>query len=46
LVKRRLGESGSRLEEVTMVCSLPRKNSRNERRISEDVIAVKRMKEE
>lgn len=40
-VKRRLGESGSRLEEETMECCLLRKKSRNERRISVEVMKSK-----
>jgi hypothetical protein len=41
LVKSRFGESGSRLEEGTTVCCLPRKNSRKEERISAEVMVGK-----
>src|SRR6266545_30321 len=38
LVNRRFGESGMRLADGTMVCCFDSKNSRNDWRISDDVI--------
>src|SRR6266850_5220755 len=40
-VNRRFGESGSRLDDGTMVCCFDLKKSRNDWRISDDVIATK-----
>src|SRR6266498_2794750 len=44
LVNRRLGESGSRLEEGTMECCFDSKKSRNDWRISELVMGASEFK--